>query len=249
VPKTILMLATFGVEIVEVGGTLALHAQAGDNVHVAVLQTRLGAHPQIEQAAQILGAKSVYFFDLRYGEVTFDLSLKMRLVRLLRELRPDIIIMQDPEHVPHDLDPDRRIAMLVYLEALAVSNRDWRIEECGGFAPTAVIPTIYYMWADNPNCVVEISSTMDVKKKAMDALAYQLKFSAKVMKAQLGEEGLRKILPNYDAVKHENLELGRALHDEMDRARALYHGVLGHSGAVMAEAFRHQGPMKFDKLV
>ncbi len=28
-PKTILMLATFGLEIVEVGGTLALHAQGG----------------------------------------------------------------------------------------------------------------------------------------------------------------------------------------------------------------------------
>ena len=55
--KTILMLATFGLEIVEVGGTLALHAQAGDNVHAAVLLSRETSRPQIEQAAKILGVQ------------------------------------------------------------------------------------------------------------------------------------------------------------------------------------------------
>ena len=120
--KTVLMLATFGLEVIEVGGTLALHAQAGDSVHVAVLQTREKTHPQIEQAARMLGAKSVFFFDVRYGNVEVDLAFKMRLVRLFREIKPDILITQDPEHSAHDLDPDRRLAMLIYLEAVAIAG-------------------------------------------------------------------------------------------------------------------------------
>lgn len=70
--KTILMLATFGLEIVEVGGTLALHAQAGDTVHAAVLLSREASRPQIEQAAKILGIQSVQFLNFDYGEVQPD---------------------------------------------------------------------------------------------------------------------------------------------------------------------------------
>jgi LmbE family N-acetylglucosaminyl deacetylase len=248
VAKTILMLATFGLEVIEVGGTLALHARAGDQVHVAVVQTRDKTHPQIEQAARLLGAQSVFFFDVRYGNVELDLAFKMRLVRLFRELKPDILITQDPEHSAHDLDPDRRLAMLMYLEAVAIANRDWRIEECGGFAPHA-IRRIYYMTPENPNCVVEISATFALKQQALELLNYQLAYSAKVMKARMGEAVLRAIAPNYDSVKNDNRELGRALHHEMDRALAMYHGVLSHSGAAMAEAFRYQGQFKFAKLM
>ena len=38
------------------------------------------------------------------------------------------------------------------------------------------------------------------------------------------------------------------MHNEMDRALAMYHGVLSHSGAAMAEAFRYQGQFVLDKL-
>ena len=246
--KTILMLATFGLEIVEVGGTLALHAQTGDNVHAAVLLSREASRPQIDQAAKILGVKSVQFLGFNYGEVQPDVPSKMKLVRVFRELKPDILITQDPEHSYHDLDPDRRFAMLLYLESVAIANRDWRIEECGGFAPHT-IRDIYYMSPKHANCVVEIGSTFALKQKALDALGFQLTYSAQVMKERIGDAVLRNIVPNYDAVKNDNLELGRALHHEMDRALAMYHGVLSHSGAAMAEAFRYQGQFKLDKLM
>ena len=251
-PKNILMLATFGLEIVEVGGTLALHAQAGDNVHAAVFLGRetsphIPTRPQITQAAEILGVKSVHFLDFSYGDVQFDIPSKMQLVRLFRELKPDILITQDPEHSYHDLDPDRRIAMLLYLEAAAIANRDWRIAECGGFAPHS-IRHIYYMTPDHPNCVVEIGSTFALKQKALDVLGFQLSFTAEFVKRRLSDTNLRNVVPNYDAVKNDNLELGRAYHHEADRALAMYHGILSHSGAAMAEAFRYQGQFVLDKL-
>lgn len=247
-PKTILMLATFGVEIVEVGGTLALHVQAGDAVHAAVLLSRPQSRPQVTEAAAILGVRSTRFLDFAYGEVQPDVPSKIKLVRLFREIRPDILITQDPEHCWHDLDPDRRLAMLLYLESIAVAGRDWRMEECGGHKPHT-ISTIYYMFPETPNCVVEIGATFALKKKALEVLSYQLSFTAQALRERVGDQVLRNILPNYDKLKHDNLELGRALHTEMEMAKAMYHGVVSHSGAGMAEAFRHQGPLKLDKLL
>src|SRR5512141_1088121 len=98
------MLATFGLEIVEVGGTLALHAQAGDQVHAAVLLSRPESRPQVQRAAELLGVRSTQFLGFDYGAFELDVDSKLKLVRLFREVRPDILITQDPEHSYHDLD-------------------------------------------------------------------------------------------------------------------------------------------------
>lgn len=246
--NTILMLATFGLEIVEVGGTLALHAQSGDTIHAAVLLSRPESRPQVTEAAKILGVRSTRFLEINYGEVIPDVPSKLKLVRLFRELRPTILITQDPEHSYHDLDPDRRLAMLLYLESIALAGRDWRIEECGGFEPHS-INEIYYMSPEQPNCVVEIGATFLLKQKALDCLNFQLTFSAQMMRERIGDEVLRTILPNYDDLRDDNLELGRALHHAMDMSLAMNHGVLSHSGAALGEAFRHQGPFKLTKLL
>ncbi len=247
-PKTILMLATFGSEIAEVGGTLALHARAGDAVHAAVFLSRPESRPQVSEAGAILGLKSVQFLGFPYGETQLDVPSRIKLVRLFRQVRPDIVITQDPDHVVHDLDPDRRIAMLLYLESLSVSGRDWRIEECGGYPPHFV-GTLYYMWAEHPNCVVEIGPTFALKEKALHALGYQLAFTAQALRERMGDDALRQVVPNFDELKQDNLALGKALQTEMERANAMYHGVISHSGAGLAEAFRHDGPIKLDALL
>ncbi|WP_347246330.1 hypothetical protein, partial [Thermogutta sp.] len=81
--RTLLLLATYGLEIVECGGTLVKHARAGDSVHAAVALARPDYRDQIRRAAAILGAE-VTFLDLAYGEVQADLPAKIKLVSLLR---------------------------------------------------------------------------------------------------------------------------------------------------------------------
>jgi len=114
----VLMLASFGLEIVECGGALALHVQAGDYVHAAVLLSRPQSRPQITEAAGILGIENVEFLGFPYGEFTLDVAWKEQIVELVRRVRPDIVIHQDPHHAQHDLDPDRRLIALLYTEAL-----------------------------------------------------------------------------------------------------------------------------------
>jgi LmbE family N-acetylglucosaminyl deacetylase len=244
---TVLMLASFGLEIVECGGTLALHVQAGDTVHAAVLLSRPESRPQVREAAAILGIPQVEFLEFPYGEWTVDVPWKERIVELVRRVRPDIVITQDPHHAQHDLDPDRRLIALLYTEAFALAGRDWHVQQCGGHPPH-LVSSIYYMTPEHPNCVVEISSTFELKQKALATLGSQLEFSAEMIERRTAPATLHYILSEYEALKDRKRDLGLALHRQFDMALALTHGLAGHSGVVMGEAYQREGVFKLDKL-
>lgn len=243
----ILLLASFGLEVVECGGTLAAAAQVGDDVAVAVLLSRPESEPQIEAAARALGLDQVEFLGFNYGEVDVSPESRMRIVEVLRRTRPSIVIMQDPEHAQHDFDPDRRMIALLFAESVALASRDWRIEECGGHQPHPV-PAIYYMTPLRPNCVVEISDTFPLKQRALEALTAQTTFSAEAIRQQASDEILSKLVADWPTLKNDNARLGLELHRDFSRADALVHGMAGHSGAILGEPYRREGPFVVDRL-
>lgn len=245
-PGTLLVLATYGLEIVEVGGTIVRHVRAGGRAHAAVTLSRPESRPQVERAAAILGA-TVQFMDFALGHVAPDVESKKRFVRVIRETRPDVLITQDPEHSFHDLDPDRRQAMILYLEALALAGRDFAPEQLTDL-PRHPIPTIYYMTPDRPNCVVDITEVAGVKEQALAELASQHAFSAQMMRRRLAPEVLAHIAGADPGTDDESL--GLALHRQTDRALHLYHGLMSHSAqAVLAEPFRREGVFTLSHLV
>lgn len=242
---SILMLATFGMEMVECGGALAKHVAAGGNVTVAVALPREEAKDQLCAAAGHLGITDVRFLGWQYGDLHVDRASKRVIMQLVRDVKPDIVICQDPEHAAHDLDPDRREFMLLYVEALALAGRDVDMEECG---EPHNVHAVYFMTPDRPNCVVEIADVYERKEAAMRELSFQLSFSGQSFRREHSPERLRLVLddPNADALSDE--DLGWALHRQTDRAAALYHGLYGHSGAVMAESYRRMTLFPFDLL-
>ncbi|NDJ62232.1 MAG: GlcNAc-PI de-N-acetylase [Chloroflexi bacterium] len=244
----ILMLASFGLEIVECGGTLARHVQAGDEVFSAVLLSRPESRPQVTEAAKILGIEHVEFLQFPYGEWTVDIPWKEKIVELVRRIKPDLVITQDPEHAQHDLDPDRRLIALLYTEAFALAGRVWRVAECGGHEPHT-LRSIYYMTPEHPNCVVEISATFALKQQALAVLGSQLEFSAQSIEQRASAETLRFVVPDYDTLQSDKRALGLALHTAFDKALALVNGLAGHSGATMAEAYRREGVFVLDGLM
>lgn len=245
----VLMLASFGLEIVECGGALALHAQAGDEVLAAVLLSRPESRPQVTAAARILGIEKVEFLDFPMGEWSVDVAAKEKIVSLIRRLRPDIVITQDPHHAQHDLDPDRRLIALLYTEALALAGRGyWHAAECGNY-PAHLVHTIYYMTPEEANCVVEISSVFDLKQKALAELSYQTAFSAEMIERRVQPETLRQVLSDYDAIQADKASLGLTLHRQFDLALALVHGLASHTGATLAEAYRREGVFVLDRLL
>ena len=244
----VLMLASFGLEIVECGGALAGAVQAGDEVHAAVLLSRPESEPQIEAAARVLGIERVEFLGFRYGEVDLSPASRLRIVELVRRTRPDIAIMQDPEHAAHDFDPDRRLIALLYAESLALASRDWRVAEAGGHPPHPV-PAIYYMSPLHANCVVEISQTFALKQQALEMLGLQLEFTAQAIEHQARPAGLASLLGDLDEIRTDRRRLGLELHRRFALADALTNGLAGHSGATLGEPYRREGAFVLERLV
>lgn len=241
----VLMMASYGLEIVECGGAIARALAAGDSVSAAVLMCREESKPQVARAAAALGVDQVDFLDVPFGEVSFHGDHKVAVVELIRRTKPDVMIMQDPEHAQHDLDPDRRVIALLYAEAMAVAGRDWRVEECGGHDPHPV-PTIYYMTPENPNCVVELGDALPRKLRALEELSSQNSFSAEHWLQQTTPEILRQVVPTW--IDDDLETLGREGQKAFFTALALSHGLASHSGAVLGEPYRREGTFVMDRL-
>ena len=70
-----------------------------------------------------------------------------------------------------------------------------------------------------------------------------------MIEQRTGKELLRQGVPNYDEIGEDKVKLGLALHRQFDMALGLVHGLAGHSGAVMGEAYRREGAFVLDRLV
>lgn len=243
---TILVFATFGLEIVECGGTLAKHVKSGGSVYAAVALSRPEAREQVIRAAKVLGVE-VRFLDFKYGELQADVESKKKLVRVIREVRPDIIITQDPEPSLADLDPDRREAMILYFEALSLASRDFAPEQFEEGLREHRFKSLYYLNPHHPNCVVDISDVFELKQRAVSELAYQLAFTAKAIGELMPKDRLASIIPEYSKYTSD-LERGLELHREMNKASGLFHGILSHTRCALAEPFRREGMFTFDTL-
>ncbi|MHB1732779.1 PIG-L deacetylase family protein [Ferrimicrobium acidiphilum] len=119
------------------GATLAKWAQQGAEIHIAILtdgrrgtwnreqdQVALALSRQDEAraAATVLGASPPTFLQQIDGELRATPSLIVRLVALLRSVRPTVLLTHDPWK-RYRLHPDHRIAGEVVIDAL-VQARD-----------------------------------------------------------------------------------------------------------------------------
>lgn len=236
---TLIALTTYGLEIAEVGGTLAIHVAAGDTVHATVLFSRTETRPYITAAADQLGVASVEFQMASHGGLdgAEGAAVRDNLIATLRRTRPDIAIMPDPKHAMADLDPDRRPAGPLTLEALALAGRDFEVDRLG--APCEV-PELYFYAPDHPTCVVDITDGMQAKLAALAELGYQAEFSEAHLRRRLGED--------YDRIE-ALAGAGGGLLAALETAHAVHHGAGGHSRAALAEAFRHPGTITLRRLL
>jgi len=243
----ILQLATYGTEMVECGGALAKNVQSGGVSQTAVLLSRPPSWPEVTRAAEILGV-NVSFLKFDYGNVNPDLESKRKLIQLIREAKPDIIITQDPQEGFSDLDPDRRQAMILYLEAIALAGRHFALDECK--LEPHPIATIYYM-THHPNCIVDVTPVWDLKERAMDELKSQMEFTAQSIGHRVDEDLIRKLVSgDKEPSNTTREELARGLHREMDKAVHLVHGIRGHgSTCVLGEPYRREGSFNLQELM
>ncbi|HEV7685756.1 MAG TPA: PIG-L family deacetylase [Acidimicrobiia bacterium] len=161
------------------GGTLAKWAAAGCTVAELVLtdgskgswdptadRAELVALRREEQraAAATLGAESVVFLDHVDGELTSGLSERAEVCRVIREVRPDVVLGHDPWR-RYRLHPDHRHAGFLAVEGI-VAARDPHFFPEQGLAPHR--PAGLLLWeADEVDHVEGIEGFLDTKLAAL----------------------------------------------------------------------------------
>jgi len=131
-------------------------------------------------AADILGVKDVVFMRQPDGILVPNLELRREIVRMIRRLKPDILICQDPmtwfvgrEYINH---PDHRASGQVVLEALFPASRNHRmfpelLEE--GLEPHRV-EEVYVATSKESDTFIDITAFMDIKIQALRAHVSQM---------------------------------------------------------------------------
>jgi LmbE family N-acetylglucosaminyl deacetylase len=181
-----------------VAGTAAKLARDGHAVHYLMLTSgdagsedplvppaelmRLREAEQIAAGA-VLGLASVRFLRYPDGELVPSLELRKAIVRVIRELRADVVLCQDPRSLVDDdgtylNHPDHRAAGQVCLDAVfpAAGNPSaFRGLLAEGLKPHKVREVwLYFTGRGQVNHFVDISETLEVKIAALAAHTSQI---------------------------------------------------------------------------
>jgi LmbE family N-acetylglucosaminyl deacetylase len=163
------------------GGTIAKIIQRGNHVTVVIstngdrgshdrqvrpIDLSLVRQQEQDRARRILGIKDVIWLGYRDGELTMAIDLRERIIRLIRQLQPTIMITFDPwKH--YEFHPDHRTVGFVTGEARMLADLPWICPEftLEGLSPWHV-PELYLFSPQAPNHWVDISSTIELKVKS-----------------------------------------------------------------------------------
>ncbi len=176
------------------GGTLAKWAQAGCVVHhlvctdgskgtwdvdadtVALISRRQDEQRAAARQLSGDGTGEVVFLGHVDGELDSSLDVRGEVARVIRQLRPQVVLGHDPWK-QYRLHPDHRHAGLLACEAI-VAARDPH------FYPEHHLPhhrpSALLLWeAERPNHVEDISNTVDRKLAALEAHVSQFESTMK----------------------------------------------------------------------
>jgi LmbE family N-acetylglucosaminyl deacetylase len=178
------------------GGTLAKWAAHGCVVHHLVLTdgskgtwnpeadtAALAAQRQVEQreaARRLAGsyAGQVVFLEQVDGELDSTLELRGRVARVVRELRPQVVLGHDPWK-RYRLHPDHRHAGLLACDGIVAARDPHFFKEHGlpSHRPDALL-----LWeADEPDHVEDVTGFVDTKLAALEAHVSQFESTMKAV--------------------------------------------------------------------
>jgi LmbE family N-acetylglucosaminyl deacetylase len=125
------------------------------------------------RAATLLGGGDVTFLGRTDGELCNDTSARWEVSRLLRLIRPDVVLAHDPWR-RYRLHPDHRAAGFIVTDAI-VAARDPHFFADQDLRPHR--PSALLLWeADEPNHVEDVTDFVETKIAAL--LAHESQFQS-----------------------------------------------------------------------
>jgi LmbE family N-acetylglucosaminyl deacetylase len=178
------------------GGTIARWVSEGREVHYCLLtrgdkgadepghnSAELASTREAEQraAAKVLGVKQVIFLPYEDGYLMPDLGLRKEVVRVIRQVRPDIVVTCDPtnffpgaNYINHS---DHRVAGQVTLDAVFPAARSALyfpdLYEQEGLEPHKV-QQVYISNAVQPDTTIDVTDYLSLKLEALKAHQSQI---------------------------------------------------------------------------
>ena len=143
------------------GGTLAKLAKAGNKV--ICVSSCDENREEATKVAKVLGCKA-RFLDLKEGNIENDTPTVHKIVELIRDVRPDIVIT----HQPTDYNPDHRKLSQAVLGACLLA----RVGEVKTKHKPYMVPCLYYSETSSGvnshgDVYVDIEDTLSLKLKAI----------------------------------------------------------------------------------
>lgn len=167
------------------GGTLAKHADRGDNVTIVHMtrgeyggldttQAEIAERRESEarRSGEELGASTVDFLDFEDGRVSYTIENRLRVVDCIRAHDPDLVIT----HYKEDMHPDHRttsrlVADAYYMASLPLAETD---------QPPCDPDNVYFFGKPTssfePTTFVDIGGYEDVKAEAIKRHESQVAF-------------------------------------------------------------------------
>ncbi len=197
------------------GGWIAQRARAGDEVTILrvtndekdsfsgdIAGTVRANREEADEAARILGATRFVSFDYRDCEMDplDETEMRGRMVRLFRELKPDLVMGYDPWG-PYEENPDHLKCARAMDDACWSSNHPHFYPEQlrAGLERHCIVRRAYFSRAMHAvNRVTDIGDVMDLKIRAMQAhrtmsLSMLTNFREQVAAAKITLPALQRI--------------------------------------------------------
>jgi LmbE family N-acetylglucosaminyl deacetylase len=159
------------------GGTIAMLSSQGYDIKFVVVTSgeegclsnkemmKQKREQEARKSATLLGASEVIFLGAPDGLTSYSKEDKIRLIRLIRETRPEIVFI----HSSYDLFPDHKIVHELSRSAILGASGPWYSE--AGSSPHSVSKIFgYEVWnpTQNPQMTINISDFMEQKLKALE---------------------------------------------------------------------------------
>ncbi|MFH1185441.1 MAG: PIG-L deacetylase family protein [Chloroflexota bacterium] len=215
------------------GATLARWARAGHHIeyclltcgdkgyndattseHLTTDELCATRHREQQEAASVIGAHEVHFLDRPDGYLFADLELRREIVRLIRRIKPDILVTCDPQTLfaAYGINhPDHRAAGQAVLDAVfpAAGNASYFPELLAeGFSPH-MPQEVWCALTNQPTVVLDVTDVWPTKLEALLKHRTQVgdieKFKARMLTRRV--EGSTEDKPRYEerfrVVKYE----------------------------------------------
>jgi LmbE family N-acetylglucosaminyl deacetylase len=129
-------------------------------------------HREQNEAAAVIGVSAVHFLDRPDGYLVPDIELRREVVRIIRKMKPDILVTCDPQNLfaTYGLNhPDHRAAGQVVLDAVfpGAGNAAYFPELIAeGYVPH-MPKQVWCSLTSQPNVTLDITETWPVKFEAL----------------------------------------------------------------------------------